>query len=99
LLFIVHSCKLKIQDSPVPQCWKATACGCEQGKGGVNSRSRQILCTPAPTSKKHHLIDVHSLRERKNPFSESAGGKSLMHAEILLEKEEKLSANIRLFCI
>jgi hypothetical protein len=27
------------------------------------------------------------------------GGKSLMNAEILLEKEEKLSDGIRLFCV
>lgn len=38
-------------------------------------------------------------RKRKNHFSESTGGKSLMNAESLLKEEEKLSANIRLFCM
>jgi hypothetical protein len=42
---------------------------------------------------------VISSRIRKKSFSKSTGGKSLVNAESLLEKEEKLSDHIRLFCI
>ena len=42
---------------------------------------------------------MHSRKEKEKYFSKGTGGKSLMSAESLLKREEKLSVNIRLFCV
>lgn len=56
------------------------------------------LMHPRSHIEKDNLFDAHTLRKRKTD-SLSTGGKSLMSAEVLLKKEEKLSENVRLFCM